>query len=397
MKKLLSAFNGLAFMALLTFGVSLVSGVAPAIIGSIVLGGTAVLDLSGQFTGILGANYASTVLLDAYSYIADSLAGKINQNELRRPLTGGLRAFIDSAPNLIMGGSATLENLKKSSAQATKVPVLTKLSAANLTARTCGTTNAGDSSTVDLSYSTYAEPFSISHLMMKNNQVDYAIALRHGLMECFRNLHNRLDVAGVAYLESNKSSVNDGSINQWNGPTDTMHVTLANKNQYFASITTEMAENDFNGLAYNVHTVSQMLQKILQGNEGSANNTNLAPQLSAFEHYATNNFAVASGTQSSSYIFVPGTVGIVGPWINGLHREGHENGTDVWTTIPDPFIPGWVWELKINKACTDSSSSVTGGQADLVDQYVISGEFAFVKAYTSTSDTGIYKYAQDHA
>lgn len=385
------------FISVLSMAISAVSGISIAPVLAVALGGSLLLEKAGNFTGIIGVNYASTVLLDAYAYIGDALAGKINANELRRPLTGGLGAFIDSAPNLIMGGEQRLEALKKSSAQTTKVPVLNKLSAANLTARTCGTTNAGDSATVTLTYDTYAEPFSISHLMMKNNQIDYAIALRHGLMECFRNLHQRIDVAAVAYLESNKSSVNDGSINQWNGPSDTMNVTNANLNQYFASITTELAENDFNGQLYNVHTVSQMLQQILQGNEGSANNKNLAPQMSNFAHYATNNFSVPSGTQSSSYIFIPGTVGVVGPWINGLHREGHENGTDVWTTIPDPFIPGWVWELKIQKACTDSSSSVTGGQADLVDKYVISGEFAFVKAYTSTSDTGIYKYAQLHA
>lgn len=391
-------FTSLLFMSVLSLAVSVATGLSAPAIFAVALTGTVLMDLSGAFKYVLGANYASTVLLDAYAYIGDALGGKVNQNELRRPMTGGLTAFIDSAPNLIMGGADKLEQLKKSSAQVTNVPVLSKLAAANLTARTCGTTNAGDSAIVALSYSTYAEPFSISHLMMKNNQIDYAIALRHGLMECFRNLHQRLDVAAVAYLESSKASVNDGSINAWNGPTDTMHVSLANKNQYFASITTEMGENDFNGMMYNVHTVSQMLQKILQGNEGSANNTNLAPQLSAFNHYATNNFAVASGTQSSSYIFVPGTVAVVGPWINGLHRDGHENGTDVWTTIPDPFIPGWVWELKIKKACTDSSGTVTGGAADLVDQYVISGDFAFTKAYNSVAgDTGIYKYAQDHA
>jgi hypothetical protein len=191
--------------------------------------------------------------------------------------------------------------------------------------------------------------------------------------------------------------VNDGSINNFNGPSDTMQVSLANKNQYFASIIAEMGENDFTGNFFNVHSMAQKLPQLLQQLEGSGNQNNLAPQQDAFSHYGTNNQATASGTSSGSYIFVPGTVGVVGPWINMLHREGAENGTDVWSTIPDPFIPGWTWELKIKKACTDSSSSVTGGQADLVDQFVISGEFAFVKAYTSTTDTGIYKYAQLHA
>jgi hypothetical protein len=344
------------------------------------------------------ANYATTVVLDAWAYINDALAGKVNQNELRRPATGGLSAINDSTPSLILGGKSTLESLKKSSAQATNIPVLKKLSASNLTDRTCGTTNAGDSSSVAVSYSYYGEAFSISHLMMANNQIDYTTALRHGMMECFRNLHNRLDVAAVAYLETNKSTVNDGSTNSFNGPSDTMNVSLANKNQYFASITSEMGENDFMGPFYNVHSMAQILPQMLQQFEGAGNQNNLAPQQNPFFHYATNNYAVASGTSSGSYIFVPGTVGVVGPWINQLHRNGAENGTDVWTTIPDPFIPGWVWELKIQKACTDSSSTVTGGHADLVDKFVIGGEFAFTKAYNATAgDTGIFKYAQLHA
>ena len=343
---------------------------------------------------IFGANYTATEVLDAWALIDDALAGKMNQNELRRPFTGALNAISDSTPSLILGGSESLERIKKSTAQLTNIPVVKKLAATNATVRSCGTTNQGDSSSVAITYSTFAEGFSISRLMMANNMVGYQSVLRHNLMETFKNLHQRLDVAAVTFLESNKSAINNGSINTFNGPSDTMQVSLANKAQYFASITTEMAENDFEGMLYNVHSTAQMLQQILQQNEGSANNNNLAPQQSPFVHYKTNNFATPSGSQSGSYIFVPGTVGIIGPWINAIHREGADLGTDVFATIPDPFIPGWVWELKIKKNCTDNSANVTGGQRDIVDMWEISGEFAFTKAFTSDTDTGIYKYLQ---
>lgn len=350
---------------------------------------------TGSFNmNILGANYTTTEVLDAWAIIDDALAGKMNQNELRRPFTGGLNAINDSTPSLVMGGADKLDAIRKASGQASNVPVVKKLTATDATVRSCGTTNQGDSASVALSYSTYAEGFSISRLMMANNMINYQAVLRHNILETFKNLHQRLDVASVSYLESNKSAVNDGSINTFNGPSDTMQVSLANRVQYFASITAEMAENDFDGNLYNVHSVAQMMQQQLQQYEGSGNSNNLAPQQSNFAHYKTNNFAAPSGAQSGSYIFVPGTVGVIGPWINQLHREGADLGTDVWATIPDPFIPGWVWELKIKKNCTDSSSTVTGGQRDIVDMWEISGEFAFTKAYTSNTDTGIYKYLQ---
>jgi len=357
-----------------------------------------VLELGVKYGGfspfIFGVNYTATEILDAWAIIDDAVSGKMNQNELRRPYTGALNAINDSTPSLILGGADRLEAIKKSTAQLTNVPVVKKLAATNGTVRSCGIANQGDSASVVLSYSTFVENFSISRLMMANNQIGYQSLLRHDLMECFKNLHQRLDVAGVSYLESNKSAVNDGTINTFNAPSDTMQVSLANKTQYFASITTEMSENDFDGMLYNVHSVAQMLQQILQQNEGSANSTNLAPQQSPFVHYKTNNFASPSGAQSGSYIFVPGTVGIIGPWINAIHREGADLGTDVFATIPDPFIPGWVWELKIKRNCTDNSAYVTGGQRDIVDMWEISGEFAFTKAYTSDTDTGIYKYLQ---
>lgn len=339
------------------------------------------------------ANYATTEILDAWAIVEDALSGKMNANELRKPYTGALNAFFASTPNLILGGAEKLEQLKKSSDQVVKIPVVKNLSATDATVRSCGNANQGDSASVTLSYSGFFEGFSVSRLMMKNNQISYATAMRQSLMNTFRNLHQRLDVAAVSYLESNKSAINNGTINTFNGPSDTMQVLAANQNQYFASITAELAENDFNGTLFNVHSVAQIMRQALQQYEGSGNNTNLAPQQNNFAHYMTNNYSAPSGAQSGSYIFVPGTVGLI-PFVDGLCKDGADLGTDVWGTIPDPFVPGLTWELKIKRNCTDNSSNVTGGQRDIVDMWEIGAEFAFTKAYTSTTDTGIYKYLQ---
>lgn len=338
--------------------------------------------------------YSATELLEARAYLADAQAGKIQSNELRRPPTGALNAFIDSTPSLILGGNMTLENIKNSTEQVTKVPVLTKLTQGSGTARLCGTGGAeGDSAMVTLSYQTLVEQFSMSELLYANNLVSYQAALRHNFMEVFRNLHNRLETIMAAYLQTNRSAINSGTTNTWISSIKTMMVALANKNQYFASIMSEMGENNFSAPFANVHTMNQRMYQMLQQLEGSGNSNNLAPQQDGFTHYGSNNFSTAATGTTSSFIFVPGTVGLVGPWKNALHRQGADIGTDTWTTIPDPFIPGWTWELKIKRGCIDNSGVSTGREADLVTQFVISGEFAPMKAYTSTTDTGIYKYA----
>lgn len=361
------------------------------IVASLIM--TVAFRLSGFNTkGMFGA-YAATELLEARAFLEDAQAGKIQQNELRRPITGALNAYVASTPSLILGGSGTLESIKNSHEQVTKVPVLTKLTADNGTVRKCGTTGTGDSAMVTLSYQTLYEGFAMSELLHDNNIVAYQAALRHNFMEKFRILHQRLEVLLAAHLEANKSAVNNGSINNFDIPTSTMQVAFANRNQMFASIMTEMAENNFMPEFMNVHSMGQKMYQFLQQLEGAGNQNNLAPQQNGFIHHGSNLVTPPTGTENSSYIFVPGTVGIIGPWMNKLHRKGAVSGPDTWTTIPDPFIPGWVWELKIQTGCVDNSSVSVGREADLVTSFGISGEFAFVKAYTSNTDTGIYKYS----
>jgi len=332
-----NAINKLLFILCLGAMIAMAIELPILAVSGVIFGMAMVLEFAtkaGAFSSfILGANYTTTEILDAWAIVEDALAGKMNQNELRRPFTGALNAINDSTPNLILGGSDKLESIKKSTAQVTNIPVVKKLTATDATVRSCGTVNQGDSASVAVTYSTFAEGFSVSRLMMANNMVGYQAVLRHNLMETFKNLHQRLDVAGVSFLESNKSAVNNGSINTFNGPSDTMQVAAANQAQYFASVTTEMAENDFDGTLFNVHSTAQILRQMLQQFEGSGNQNNLAPQQSNFAHYRTNNFATPSGSQSGSYIFVPGTVGIIGPWINAIHREGADLGTDVFATI----------------------------------------------------------------
>lgn len=338
--------------------------------------------------------YSATELLEARAYLSDAQDGKIQQNELRRPPTGALNCFNESTPAIILGGSMTLESIKNSTEQITKVPVLTKLTASNGTARKCGSGGQqGDSAMVQLTYQTLVEDFSMSELLYANNLVQYQAALRHNFMETFRNLHNRLETILDAYLETNKSAVNAGTINTFSAGNSTMNVASANVNQFFASILAEMAENNFTAPFMNVHQMNQRMYQYIQQLQGSGNANNLAPQQDGFSHYGSNNMGTATTGTTTSYIFVPGTVGLIGPWKNKLHTQGADIGTDTWTTIPDPFIPGWTWELKIKRGCVDNSGTSTGREADLVTQFVISGEFAPFKAYTSNTDTGIYKYS----
>jgi len=343
-------------------------------------------------SGLLYVNYTSTVLLEARAAIEDAIAGKINQNELRIEKMGAIDAFVASTPSLIAGGQTTLDNLKKSSRQATKINILKDLTSNIDTVRSCGATEEGDSAQMSLSYVTRSKGFRMSELLYADNDIGYQAAFNHNMARTMRWLHHKLDQDCIATLEANKSAVNAGSLNTFDSVLDTMEVSLANQDSYWGNAYAELMENKFVGPYFNVHTIAQIARWNRLMNQGAGNATNQQYQLGDFKNYASANFPAPSGSKDASYFFVPGTVGMV-PWANALHRKGAVSGAETWTTFPDPLYP-IIWELKIKSGCVDRSSITTGGEADLVTEFRLSAEFAYISAYTSNTDTGIYKYVQ---
>ena len=338
--------------------------------------------------------YAATELQEARAFYDDVASGRFQTNELRRPIINTTRAFMDSTPFSVLGGKETLEKIKKSGDQTTKVPILTKLTADNGTARTCATSGAeGDTALTTLSYTTYVEKFKISTLMLQNNDISYQTTLRHLMNEKMRILMQRLETNLAAYLESSHATTSgaetQATIGTFTG--DIGIVALADKNEYFSRLTTAMMQNNFAGPYQHVHSMGLSNRIMLQQNEGSGNSNNLAPQQQGFTHYGANLVPTTGSTEGTSFVFVPGTVGLLS-YNNVLHRNNTQHGDDIWTTIANPFMPGLTFDLKSTTACTDNSGTSTHRGADLVTYFELVLEFSRYKAYTSDGDTGIYKF-----
>lgn len=340
----------------------------------------------------LFVNYTATTLLEARDAIEASLAGKINQNELRIPKMGAIDAFVQSTPSMIAGGAEYLRALKMSSAQPTKIDILKDLSSSIDTARNCGATTEGDSAQLALTYVTRSKGFRMSELLFAGNDARYQTVFNHNLARCIRYLHGQLDADCISTLETNKSAVNHGTLNPFNAVLDQMECTHANENSFWGNAYAELMQNNFTGPYFNVHSLAQIARWNFLMNQGAGNAVNEQYQLSDFKNFPSAGFTTPSGGKDASYFFVPGTVGMI-DWTNALSRAGANIGTDEWTTFPDPLYP-ITWELKIKRSCVDRSSVTTGGEADLVTEFRLTAEFAYVNAYTSNTDTGIYKYVQ---
>jgi hypothetical protein len=142
-----------------------------------------------------------------------------------------------------------------------------------------------------------------------------------------------------------------------------------------------------------IHVVGEANMKAVFSsmlNQGQSTDTNLGFQFqgvtSSFSNRVTNN----TGIYATGYAFEKGAFGFL-TWTNGLSREGKDIGTDVWRTFVDPRY-GLTIELKVKKACTDNSGTITGAEADYTEGFVMAVDVCTPIAYSSDSNTGIYKY-----
>lgn len=331
--------------------------------------------------------YSATTLLEARTEIANARAAGVTRNELRMPTFGALQAHIDNTPLLIPGLDIT--DLRKYTGQPTKIGVLTKGAAGSGTARKCAGSGTGTTAQKSLSFTTIVEEFAVSYLESATNQLDYQRMFNYQLFERLRSANTRLDALAVAHLESIKSTVNGGT-RYGTTVASAKQVPFADYNRLAGRLSTEMMGNDYAGLADIVASPNLAdMWKYVQ-NQGGQNGENLSYQNADFRVYYDRFIADGTGVDSTAYLFTPGTIGVF-PWTNQLARDGKDIGTDIWDTFTDPTT-GITWELKVKKGCADSSSTVTGGEADYVESFVLSAEFAFTEAYSSTGDTGVYKY-----
>lgn len=335
--------------------------------------------------------YDATTLLEARAAISAANTGVMGRNELRMPSFGAFRAHVDNAPLLVPGLDIT--DLRKFTDQPTKIPVRVRGAQGTGTTRKCAGTGTGTTALKPIAFQGIEEEWAVSYLEMAKNGLSYQDAFNFQLMERLRSAYTRLETISAAHLETLKSTVNRGTKYKTT-VAGAKQIPYRKINRFYGGINAEMQANDFNGLVDVVASPNLAeAWNYIQG-QGGNNAQNLGFQLSDYNPYFSRFIADGSGVEATAYAFVPGTIGVL-PWINQLARDGKDTGTDIWTTFTDP-IYGITWELKIKKGCADSSpangGSVAGGEADYVESFVLFGEFAFTEAYSSTADTGVYKY-----
>jgi hypothetical protein len=332
--------------------------------------------------------FTPTLLQEGILSVAQTNGLDFTGNELRRSRYGALQAASIGVNEMIP--ASTLTALRDASSQPTSVDVFNKIAAGSGTARKCAGTGTGTTANVSVTYNTFVEEFSISKIEHEGNRVKEQEAFNYLLNEKLKALHTRIDTAAVAALEADAQAAPNEVFGAIVG--NALQFAQVDRLDFYNQFKSNMEVNDFYGGYENVHSTSQAELVRFDQAQGGANATNLQFQLGDYTHYSSNRVANIALVQSTSYIFERGTFGMV-TWTNQLSRMGEEIGTDVWTTMADPFGLLGTIELKIQKGCVDNSGGLgAGAEADLVESYVLSLDVAFMTAYDSTgSDSGIYK------
>lgn len=335
--------------------------------------------------------YTDTLLQDAI-YKA-SKKDTFQSRELRGSNYGALDAAV--AQNSLILPKSTIESIKNSSVQATKVDVIKKEAQGAGTARKCAGTGSGVSARSTLTWSTIVEEFSMSYLEMAQNDYSYEELFQIRLEQKLINLYKRMDAAVVAALEANYSAGNGDSFTLFNDafqvPLNQYDIATTRAATWFNKVKADMMKNDFDPDM--LHVVGEANLKAVFSNmlnQGQYTDTNLGFQFQGTTSSFTNRVSNNTGIYATGYAFEKGAFGFL-TWTNKLSREGKDIGTDLWRSFNDPRY-GFNIELKIKKACADNSGTITGAEADFTEGFVLAVDVCTPIAYTSDSNTGIYKY-----
>lgn len=402
--KIISAILGMLVMAMLygsVFANSTDAGVSALVCSAVILGVMLLpialtpvfkrLGFSLLLTGsVLSMGYSATVLQTAIYK-----AGKkdpFQANEMRKSTYGAFDVAMTGTPELLP--ATTLKNLKMAANQAEKINVFQKEALGTGTTRVCAGTGDGTTAQVTLTWSSYVEQFGMSIDNIEENQYEYAEIFEKRWENKHRSFYKRFENAAIAYLET-KANKGDGKQYKHFGnakqvPLSDWDISTNRSAQFMNKIKAEMLDNDYAGQYVVIGNTAFAAVWAAMTSQGGNTATKLDDQFLDFEFHCSNSLLNDTGVSATAYIFQKGMFGVI-PWTKPKNRRGYSIGTDTWSLYNEPRYSMEI-EQKYSAACYDNSGSLAKSQDDLIEGFGLAVDLAFITAYSSDSNTGIYKY-----
>ena len=332
--------------------------------------------------------YLATVLPEARAFVSEIVNKKFEQ---RAPLTNILQAFMSGQQYI-----PDIASIKKADRQATSLDYLTRKNFTIKNGKTCvlGGETAG-SGRSSLTWQSIGVEILHSEKQYQNNEVAGMRALANSLYEAEKSLlfgSGGLDSILLAYLEANRTYINNGTINTWRGVPDFyMESSVADKDDFYNNLVAEMAENNYSPNFFDIANTSWMATMNKLKAQGTGNAVNTSYQFDGVDFLASNLITVPATMQSVHYVIPEGGVAIV-DWNDPLNRQGKTSGGKTWGTYQSKLMPSLTYDLFITENCDDTTAD-GGNVQDLVTKFEITLNFAVTSQPLSTpTETTIAKY-----
>lgn len=336
--------------------------------------------------------YANTIIQEARSMLTVPEQKKF---ELRPVMSKVADAFLKYREQSIVN----LEAIKQSNQQVTKV-IYNKNKAFTInTSRS--NTPTGEQSGTGIDTVSWAERnFRVKYneKLFQNNEVDALTAFSVNRWNGEKSFWENLDTnVLVAFLESNKSTVNDGDTYDGTLTGGNMAINADDVNEFYNIVNAHMALNDFDAPFQDIHSTYWKKLQAFNANQGVANQTNLAFQFDGFDFYPSNKITPASADYISKHYIVPtGGIAML-TWNNPMNRAGkrHENG--LLFTEESLFYPGIFFDVFAYESWGDTSSGGSGEITGDIQDPTINYEYCLHYAnwthpFTESGMSAVFRY-----
>jgi hypothetical protein len=261
----------------------------------------------------------------------------------------------------------------------------------------------GDSLSKTITWTTFAEPFSISIKQADNNIFSFAEMYASTLQNACFNLINRADAWFVAQLVADKTQYSaGGGKGAWNGSSLNTEIPLSEQNYFFQNIRRLMEFNLYRGQLVviaddSAFVLAQRLQAL-----GSANAVNYGFQFAGLDVLATTRTILGTTNYGGSALAFENGLVAIEPWVPKQNRKAldmvkaYEYNGDYGQFFV-PSLPGVPFAIHAYSLRADNAS-LGGYTQDLQMEVEVSFDLAYVSAplstYRSASDSVVYAVGQ---
>lgn len=237
-------------------------------------------------------------------------------------------------------------------------------------------------------FATYAIGFTMVPAMYMNNEINYQHDFNRKMEKVTRALAGKLDEAGIAALEANKTQVIKDKL-YYTVTGNDVQVPWSMRQDFLGDINPMMRANDYRGQIHLVGNagIDSILRKLQE--HGLWNDVNKTFEYADKVFHFTTNIQNEAGKFATVYAVEDGNVGVVTRVDRESLRGGAAN-SHVWSIVNLPLIDlpvGSHFYTKVGDQSAIGGASTADMTCNIKEYYGFSLDVAFIVAYNSDPTT----------